>query len=104
MRTDQRQVRKERLARLALLPVVAQVDLGGGELEVQVDLRRVAAAQGGEIAGVAEQLGQRLHPRGQRLCLSAVRCCSEWTLYWLMPVISDDRPVEQTGALEKQAS
>ena len=36
--------------------------------------------------------------------LSTVRCCSEWTLYWLMPVISDDRPLEQTGALEKHAS
>ena len=67
MRADQRQVGEERLARLALLPVVAQVDLGGRELEVQVDLLRVAAAQGGEIVGVAEQLRQRLHPRGQRL-------------------------------------
>jgi hypothetical protein len=67
VRARQRQVRKERLARLASFPVVAQIDFVGGELEVEVDLRRVAAAQGGEIAGVAEQLGQRLHARGQRL-------------------------------------
>ena len=86
---------------LRMPPVVAEVDLILGKREVQIDLRGIPAAQGRKITGIAKQLRQRLYTRRQRPLVGRAMLLATGGIR-LIPVINDEHPVEQTGALVKQ--